>query len=333
MRGPVLRRVALVALLSAVAAAPLLASDIRLFQLTNILIYAIALLGLNVLVGYNGQISLGHGAFYAIGAYAAAILVAHFGVPHWAAVPVAGVVGLAAGLVLGLPLMHLDKMHFAMATFALGAVLPSLAQQRGIERWTGGSQGLGLDALEAPFGLPMSFDQWLYVFTLCMLIGLLVLASNLLRGRIGRAVMAIRDNPLAAEAMGIDAARYKLAAFGVSAMYAGIAGALAAISIRYLAPGLFGTFLSFAFLIGIAIGGIGSLLGAVYGAFFLQLIMLGVGWTAQSLQTVPLYVIYGIALLLTVHLAPTGIAGLIERLLQPVYNWLQRRNSPATPRP
>lgn len=306
-------RAGLVVLLTLLAAAPLLADDIRLFQLTNVLIYAIALLGLNILVGYNGQISLGHGAFYAIGAYVAAALVAHAGAPHWAAVPLAGVAAFLCGLLLGWPILSLDRMHLAVATFALGAVLPSLAKHHAVERWTGGSQGLGLEALEAPFGLALSFDQWLYLYTLAMLAVLLLLARNLLRGRIGRAVIAIRDHPLGAEAMGINAPRYKLMIFGISALYAGLGGALAAISIKYVAPGLFGTFLSFAFLIGIAIGGIGTLMGAVYGAFFLQLIMLAVGHTAQSLQTVPLYVIYGVALLLTLHLAPHGIAGLLKR--------------------
>lgn len=307
------RRTGLAVLLAVLATSPLLADDIRLFQLTNVLIYAIALLGLNILVGYNGQISLGHGAFYAIGAYVAAALVAHAGVPHWAAVPLAGIAAFACGLLLGWPILSLDKMHLAMATFALGAVLPNLAKHPVVERWTGGSQGLGLDALRTPFGLALSFDQWLYLYTLGALAALLLLARNLLRGRIGRAVVAIRDHPLAAEAMGIDAPRYKLMVFGISAMYAGIGGALAAISIKYVAPGLFGTFLSFAFLIGIAIGGIGTLMGAIYGAFFLQLIMLAVGQSAQSLQVVPLYVIYGVALLATLHLAPRGIAGLLDR--------------------
>lgn len=308
------RRASLAGLLALVVAAPLLlADDIRLFQLTNVLIYAIALLGLNILVGYNGQISLGHGAFYAIGAYVAAALVAHAGVPHWGAVPLAGVAAFACGLLLGWPILNLDRMHLAMATFALGVVLPNLAKHHALEGWTGGSQGLGLDALEAPFGLALSFDQWLYLYALGSLAALLVLAANLVRGRIGRAVVAIRDHPLAAEAMGINAPYYKLMVFAISAMYAGVGGALAAISIKYVAPGLFGTFLSFAFVIGIAIGGIGTLMGALYGALFLQLIMVAVGYSAQSLQSVPLYAIYGVALLATLYFAPSGIAGLLER--------------------
>ena len=298
------------------AALPLVLDDIRLFQLTNVLVYAVALLGLNLLVGYNGQISLGHGAFYAVGAYAAAVAVAHFGIAHWLAVPLGGLAGFAVGALAGLPILHLGQMHLAMATFALGVVIPKLAQHRALVPWTGGSQGIALDALEVPFGLPLSFDQWWYLFTLATLTVLLALAFNLMRGRIGRAVIAIRDQPLAAEALGIRTGRCKLAVFAVSALYAGTAGALAAVSIRYVAPGLFGTFLSFAFLIGIAVGGIGSLMGALYGALFLQIIQLGVGQVASSVQAVPLFVIYGLALILTLHLAPDGIAGIVARMTQ-----------------
>src|SRR5262245_43966100 len=177
----------------AAAGVPFFASDFQLFRFTNVLMYAIALLGVNILVGYNGQISLGHGAFYAIGAYAAAIPVAHFGVPHWAAVPFAGLVCLLAGFAFGLPTLRLGGMHFAMATFALAAILPSLAKLKSVERWTGGAQGLALDKPEVPFGLPLSFDQWMYLFTLLVLVLSMALAANLLRGQIGRAIMAIRD--------------------------------------------------------------------------------------------------------------------------------------------
>ncbi|HEX5091606.1 MAG TPA: branched-chain amino acid ABC transporter permease [Burkholderiales bacterium] len=290
--------------------------DIRLFQLTNVLVYAVALLGLNLLVGYNGQISLGHGAFYAVGAYVAAILVAHGGVAHWLAVPLGGLAGFVAGALAGLPILHLGQMHLAMATFALGAVIPKLAQHRTVETWTGGSQGIALDALDVPFGLPLSFDQWWYLFTLATLAVLLMLASNLMRGRMGRAVVAIRDQPVAAETLGIRTTRCKLTVFAVSALYAGVAGALAAVSIRYVAPGLFGTFLSFAFLIGIAVGGIGSLAGAVYGALFLQLLQFGAGQVAHAVPAVPLFAIYGIALILSLHLAPDGIAGFLARMTQ-----------------
>lgn len=307
------KRFGIIVLVAVAGVVPLRASGIELFQLTNVLIYAIALLGLNILVGYSGQISLGHGAFYALGAYTSAILVAHAAVPHWIAVPIAGLVCLISGFLFGLPALRLERMYLAVATFALGAVLPTVAKYKGVERWTGGSQGLGLDDLATPFGLPLSFDQWLYLFTLMTLIVLFVIATNLLGGRIGRAIVAIRDHPIAAQTMGINTAFYKSATFGVSAMYTGIAGALAALAIRYLAPELFGVFLSFGFLIGIAVGGIASLSGAIYGAIFLQAILFVVGLTARSLHTAHVFAIYGIVLILVLYFMPYGVAGLVAR--------------------
>lgn len=306
------RACGLLAVLGAAAAVPLFAADIQLFRLTNILIYAIALLGMNVLVGYNGQISLGHGAFYAIGAYVATLLVVHPGMAHWVAVPVAGIVCLAVGFLFSLPLLRLSPVHLAMATFAVGMVLPSIAKWKWLERWTGGGQGLGIDVPGVPFGLPLSFDQWLYLLSLLIVALSFLLASNLLRGRVGRAAIAIRDHPIAAQSMGIDTVFYKAAIFGISAMVVGVAGALAALSFRYIAPGMFGVFLSFGFLIGIAVGGLGSLSGALFGAIFLQYIFLVVGVTARSLQTSSAPLIYGVVLILFLCFFPHGIAGLVK---------------------
>jgi branched-chain amino acid transport system permease protein len=310
------RRIGLCVLVLAAACVPLVAGDFQLFKLTNVLTYAIALLGLNILVGYNGQISLGHGAFYAIGAYSAAILTVHAEIPHWAAIPVAGALCLAAGIAFALPTLRLGGMHLAMATFALGAVLPIVVKHKAIEHWTGGGQGIALDKPPVPFGLPMSFDQWMYLLTLFVLVVCFAVAANLLQGRIGRAILAIRDNPIAAEAMGIRAAYYKTAAFGISAMFTGIAGALAALALQYVAPGLFGIFLSFGFLIGVAVGGFATLSGAIYGAIFLQLIFLVVGVTAKTLNTSNVFLIYGIVLILVVHFMPGGVASLVERIRQ-----------------
>ena len=303
---------AVLVLLGAAAMVPALASDFQLFRFTNILIYALALLGMNVLVGYNGQISLGHGAFYAIGAYTATLLVVHPGVAHWIAVPVAGIVCLGVGFLFSLPLLRLGPMHLAMATFAVGAVLPGLVKWKGVERWTGGGQGLGIDVPTVPFGLPLSFDQWLYLLALLLLALSFLLVSNLLRGRVGRAAIAIRDHPVAAQGMGIDTVFYKSAIFGISAMLTGLAGALAALSFRYVAPGMFGVFLSFGLLIGIAVGGLATLSGAIYGAIFLQLIFLVVGATARSLQTSNMPLIYGVVLIVFLCLCPQGVAGLVN---------------------
>lgn len=308
-----MRRMGLWLLVLAAACAPLVATDFQLFRLTNVLIYAIALIGLNILVGYNGQISLGHGAFYALGAYSAAVLTAHFGVPPWLAIPCAGLVCLVAGIGFGLPTLRLGGMHFAMATFALAMVLPSLAKLKSVERWTGGAQGLVLERPAAPFGLALSFDQWMYLYTLLVLVVSMIVAANLLRGRIGRALIAIRDDPIAAEATGVHAAFYKPATLGVSAMFTGIAGGLAAIALQYVGPGLFGIFLSFGFLIGAAVGGVASLSGAIYGALFLQVIFLLVGATARTLQSAQVFLIYGVVLIFAIHFMPGGIASLVDR--------------------
>src|ERR1700756_2280060 len=164
---------------------PFVVSNYRVFQFTLALVYAIALLGLNMLTGYNGQISLGHGAFYAIGAYVAAILMDKFGVPYWLTIPIAGAVCLLAGFLFGLPALRLEGLYLALATFALGVAMPQILKSKGLEHWTGGVQGIGLTHPNAPFGIPLDADQWLYFFTLAVTIVMFVLAVNLLRGRIG----------------------------------------------------------------------------------------------------------------------------------------------------
>ena len=297
--------------LATLAAVPLWATDFQLFRFTNILVYALALIGVNLLVGYNGQISLGHGAFYAVGAYATILLVVHAGVAHWVAVPVAGIVCLGVGFLCSLPVLRLQPMHLAMATFALGAVLPSLAKWKGVELWTGGAQGLGIDEPRVPFGLSLRFDQWIYLLALLFVALSFWLTFNLLRGRVGRAAIAIRDHPIAAQSMGINNAFYKAAIFGISALLVGMAGGLGALSMRYVAPGMFGLFLSFGLLIGIAVGGLGSLSGALYGAVCLQFIFLVVGASASSLQTANTPLIYGVVLILFLCLFPNGMAGLV----------------------
>jgi branched-chain amino acid transport system permease protein len=299
-----LKWVGIAVLLAAVAAIPAFASDFQLFKFTGVLVFAIALLGVNILTGYNGQISLGHGAFYTLGAYVAALPTAYLAWPHWLALPVAAGVCLLAGCLFALPLVRLPGIHFALVTFALAMVTPSLANYQGIAQWTGGSQGLGLDKPQVPFGLPLSYDQWIYLLSLSMLAVLYLLASNLLRGRVGRAVIAIRDQPVAAQAMGIDTTLYKTLTFGVSAMYTGIAGALSALALLYASPA--GLFVSLGFLIGSAVGGIASLSGAIYGAVFLQLMLQLTGAIAQSAKTAAVLAIFGVVVIAFLHLLPNG---------------------------
>jgi branched-chain amino acid transport system permease protein len=298
----------LLVLLAAACILPFVATNYRTFQFTLVLIYAIALLGLNVLTGYNGQISLGHGAFYAIGAYVAAILMDKFGVPYWLTIPAAGAVCLLAGFLFGLPALRLEGLYLALATFALGVTTPQILKHHSIERWTGGVQGIVIAKPEAPFGLPLNADQWLYFFTLAVMIVLFVLAWNLLRGRVGRALIAIRDHHIAAEAMGINNALYKSLAFGVSAMYTGVAGALGAIAVQFVAPDSFNVFLSIIFLVGIVVGGLASISGAIYGALFIQF----VPNVADEISKAAPWAIFGVLMIGFVYLMPAGIAGAVR---------------------
>jgi len=299
------------AVLLVALALPLVVSGYRVFQFNLVLVYAIALLGLNILTGYNGQISLGHGAFYAIGAYCTAILMDQAGWPYWATLPAAALVCLVVGFLFGLPALRLEGLYLALATFALGVSLPSLLKYHHLEKWTGGVQGIVIAKPDPPFGLPINADQWLYYFTLAVAVLMFVLAWNLLRGRIGRAMMAIRDQHIAAEAMGINTAMVKSLAFGVSAMYTGVAGALSAIAIQFVAPDSFNIFVSIIFLVGIVIGGLASISGAVYGALFIQF----VPNLADEISKAAPWAIFGIFLIGFVYVMPMGVAGAVRMAL------------------
>ena len=242
---------AIVVLLIAAAALPFFISDYRTFQFTLAISYAIALLGLNILTGYNGQISLGHGAFFAIGAYVAAIMMDRWGLPYWSTIPAAGLSCLVAGFLFGLPALRLEGLYLALATFALAVVTPQILKYKGIEEWTGGVQGIVIIKPDAPFGLPISADRWLYsVHARGHDRDVHRRGVGILRGRIGRALIAIRDHPTAAAAMGVNTSLYKSLTFGVSALYTGVGGALCAIAVQFVAPDSFGFFLSISFLVG-----------------------------------------------------------------------------------
>jgi len=287
---------------------PFVVSNYRTFQLTLALVYAIALLGLNMLTGYNGQISLGHGAFYAIGAYCAAILMDQYGVPYWATIPVAAAVCLVAGFLFGLPALRLEGLYLALATFALAVSMPAILKYHHLEQWTGGVQGIVIIKPDPPFDLPINPDQWLYYFTLAIAVLMFVLAWNILRGRMGHAMVAIRDQHIAAEAMGVHTAMVKSLTFGISAMYTGVAGALGAIAVQFVAPDSFNIFVSIMFLVGVVIGGLASISGAIYGALFIQF----VPNIADSISKAAPWAIFGIFLLGFVYLMPMGIAGAVR---------------------
>jgi branched-chain amino acid transport system permease protein len=304
--------IGLAALVAAACLVPFLLSNYHIFQVTLALAYSIALLGLNMLTGYNGQISLGHGAFYALGAYVTAILMAKFGVAYWLTIPVAGFVCLIVGFLFGLPALRLEGLYLALATFALAVATPQLLKYKHLEDWTGGVQGIVISKPDPPFDLPINEDQWLYFFTLAITIVMFVLAWNLLRGRVGRAIVAIRDHPIAAETMGINTALYKSLTFGVSALFTGIAGALGAIAVQFVAPDSFNVFLSISFLVGVVVGGLASISGALYGALFIQF----VPNIADQISKAAPWAIYGIFLIAFMYMMPTGVSGAIHALWQ-----------------
>lgn len=320
LTAPVWRKVGVVLLIAAAAALPFFISDYRTFQLTLVLAYAIALLGLNILTGYSGQISLGHGAFFAMGAYVAAIMMDRWGLPYWSTVPVAGAVCLVAGFLFGLPALRLEGLYLALATFALAVVTPQILKYKGIEEWTGGVQGIVIIKPDAPFGLPLSADRWLYLFTLAVTVVMFIAGVRLLRGRIGRALIAIRDHPTAAAAMGINTALYKSLTFGVSALYTGIGGALSAIAVQFVAPDSFNFFLSISFVVGLVVGGLASISGAVFGALFIQFIPNVADHISKSAP----WAIYGFFLLAFMYAMPTGVAGALRSLFEKLSARFQR---------
>lgn len=289
---------------------PFTTSSYHLFQLTMVLVYAIALLGLNILTGFNGQVSLGHGAFYAIGAYTTAILLDNNVMPYWATLPIAGFVCLIAGFLFGLPALRLEGLYLALATFALAVATPQLLKFRGFEKWTGGVQGIVIDKPSPPAGVPLDSDQWLYFVCLAVTVPMFLIGWNLLRGRTGRAIVAIRDHPIAAASMGIDTAMYKSLTFGVSAMYTGIAGALGALAAQFVSPDSFSVFLSISLIVGLVVGGIASIFGVLFGAAFIVFIPN----IADQISKAAPWAIYGVFLIGFMYVLPTGVAGGVKRL-------------------
>ena len=296
-------------------------SNFTFLQISLMIVYAIAVLGLNLLTGFNGQISLGHGAFFAVGAYVAAILIDQANWPYWATfIPVA-VVCFVVGYLFGLPALRLEGHYLALATFALAIAVPQILKYKHFEAFTNGVQGINLIKPDSPWlvdqiGGKLSGDQWMYLVVLMTAIVMFWIARNLLDSRSGRAMMAIRDHTMAADTMGIDTARYKATVFGISALYTGIAGALHAIIFEFISPDSFRFELSIAILVGAVVGGIASLPGAVIGGIFVQVIEKYADSATKAITKVvhlPIelepWTIYGIVLIALMYVMPMGIAG------------------------
>jgi branched-chain amino acid transport system permease protein len=318
-RRPTGRMLWLAALLVLAVAAPFVLSGYHVFQLTQITVFAIAILGLNMLTGFSGQISLGNGAFYALGAYTAVILMTHADVPYWMTPPIAGAVCFAVGLAFGRSVTRLEGLYLALATYGLAIATPTILKLDALERWTGGAQGIVLTKPTSPVAGTLNDDQWLYFFCLGTAVVLFVVAWNVLRGRTGRALIALRDHPIAAGTMGIDVPAYKSAAFGLSAMYTGVAGALGALVAGFVGPDSFQIFVSIGFLVGGVVGGIASIFGALFGAAFIELVP---DVTKQISELHPWlrwlaelqYPMYGVLLIVAMLAMPGGMAGLVRSI-------------------
>jgi branched-chain amino acid transport system permease protein len=281
---------------------PLLVKNFVIFQMTQLLVYGLAVLALNILTGGSGQFSLGQSAFYAVGAYTSAVLMEQYNVNYVLTLPISGALCFAVGFLFGQPALRLSGVYLALATFALATAMPQLLKLNFLEPWTGGVQGLVVTKPDAPFGLPMSQDMWLYYFTLVVTIAIYLFSVNLLRSRSGRAFMAIRDNEIAASAMGVNVALYKTLAFGVSAGITGVAGSLGAIVVQFVAPDSFTITLAIQLFLGMVVGGVGWLPGSFVGAAFI----IFVPNIAENVSKGLSGAVFGVLLFLVIYLVPHG---------------------------
>ncbi|MBS0429460.1 MAG: branched-chain amino acid ABC transporter permease [Proteobacteria bacterium] len=296
---------------------PFVLAGYQILLATSVLSFSLAILGLNLLSGYNGQISLGHSAFLAIGGYATAILMAKFGVPYWAAIPLAGLISMMVGLVVGVPALRLELLYLALATFALAVAVPQLAKNKLVSHWTGGVQGLEVGKPEAWTAIGLNSDQTLYAIVFLVVLVCFVAADNLVMGRVGRALEAIRDQPISADAMGINSRTYKIACFGVSSFFTGVAGALGALTTQFVSPESYAFFVSVTLLIGAVVGGFKSVYGALIGGIFVVMMP---NYAENLWQGAPA-LIYGAVTILLMLVMPEGFAGLIHRLLSRMGQW------------
>ena len=340
---------------------PRFISDFRAQQFAYVGIYLIALLGLNLLTGITGQISLGHGAFMLIGGYTTAILMSESDPPlelfghHFTSdmrdiwtIPLAGLVAGLAGFLFGFPALRLTGLYLALATFAIAVAAPAVVKK--YEDFTGGGGGINLFEVDTRtqvtsvtdpvtfeevvtpitiLGIDIpSFNEWLYYLSWSIALVMFAAAWLLLRGRFGRSLRAVRDSELAAASSGVNLSRYKTLAFGISAFYAGIAGSLLAIATTFVNPDTFPIALSIYLLVGVVVGGLGSLWPLVFGAVFIHFMQ--IEWAQRTEAVIPDFipilgdidtdapgapaVAFGVALILIMLAFPGGAAGLLRNV-------------------
>ncbi len=311
-----------------VFAFPYFADRYSTYIATLVLVSVIGSIGLNILTGYTGQISLGHGAFLGIGAYSYTILLGKAALPFWLAILLAGGISGILGVVIGMPALRMKGLYLAMATLAFHFIVEQVIMNW--EGLTGGYQGLSVP--QASLGT-ISFESEMSIFYLVLVFTVVTvfITGNIVRSKIGRAFSAIRDRDLAAEAIGVSLTKYKIMAFFISSVFTGIAGALMAISLGRISPYDFALTLSIAYISMIIVGGLGSIVGSILGAVAITLLPFGLMAVSDSIATYyPLFstkfadvktFAYGMVIVIFLMWEPDGIAGRWRRIKIYFVNW------------
>jgi branched-chain amino acid transport system permease protein len=298
-------------LLAALLVIPFVLGEFYVGELGGVFIFAIAGVGLMLLIGYTGLVNLGHAAFLGIGAYTNAVLL-HAGVPFLLTLPASGLLAGLAGVVIGIPTLRMSGLYLAIATLAFGAIVGTVLQ-----KWdsvTGGFDGFAVP-VPSIFGITIETVRGVYYLSLAVLVFVLWISANILRTPLGRAMVAIRDSEISAQSMGINLALYKTIAFAISAFMAGLAGALFAHYVRFLAPDSFDILLSIQFVTIVFVGGLGSLHGAIFGALFVRLLPQIIAIVRDDLPFGIGHLpglepsLFGLILVLCILFEPTGLYG------------------------
>lgn len=299
---------------------PFLANEYVLYIVNLIGIAIIGAHGLNLLTGFTGQISLGHAAFIGVGAYTSAILITRVGIPFWWTVPMAGIMSAFVGVIIGIPSLRIKGLYLAIATIAAQFIFEYVFMTW--ESMTHGIRGINVPSPEL-FGFRFDTERKFYFITLFFVVVGTLYARNLIRTRVGRAFIAIRDRDLAAELMGINLFRYKLTSFAISSFYAGVAGSLWVSFMNIVTPEHFPLSLSIEYLAMVIVGGLGSVLGSIYGAIFMVLVPEILRFGTDFIKDIPAFqhifaplreVVFGALIVFFLIFEPRGLAELWRRM-------------------
>jgi branched-chain amino acid transport system permease protein len=297
----------------------------RVNQFSGAITLGIAALGLNLLTGYTGQISVGHGAFFGVGAYTTAILVADHGWPYLGTTAAAAVIAFGVGVLIGLPALRVKGLYLALVTLALAVVFPQIIKR--FTDVTGGTQGKQVGRFRAPDWTGLAQDQFIFYLFLVFALVAWLLVYNLTRSRVGRAMVSVRDNEIGAEVLGVNVAFYKVVTFGLSAMLAGVAGSLSVYESGFVNSGEYSIVLSILILVAVVIGGVATIAGPAIGALLVTFLP---EWTkGYDEQLSP--VIFGAVLILLMMVAPGGVMGLLRRMRAWVARQLGSRGDRSPP--